>query len=123
MLSPIQMKPKSSGGGGMFGKILGGVVGAGAAVATGGAALPAIGAGMAIGGAAGNMVNPAKSEGGQGVALSQVAQQDPQVKFQELRDAQKQLLQDTTFTPEEKNQLHGVLEQGKLYYKPMFGGK
>lgn len=122
MLNPVQIKPKSSGG--LFGKILGAAAPiAGAAI---GSVIPGVGtaAGMAAGGALGgaaSMLAPQGSvSGGRGVALSQVAQNDPQVTFQQFRDAQKQLAESTLFHPEEKKQLHDILEQGKRFTLPSY---
>lgn len=127
MLNPIDTTKKPSGGG-LFGKILGPlgtVVGGAAGAIAGGPAGAMAGAklGGTIGGVAGTaaqIIDPAKAGSQRGVALSTVAEKDPEVNFQQLRDAQTQMQQETNFTPEEKEQLHGVLEQGKLYYKNMF---
>lgn len=110
MISPIQLQQKQKGGGGLFGKILGGAAGLGAAVVTGGAALPAVAAGMGAGGAVGEMIKPGSVSGGRGVSL--VAKEDPEVQMLNIRENQKKLLQETQFTPEERDQLNSVFERG-----------
>lgn len=118
MISEINV-PAKKGGGGLFGKVLGGIGAVGGAVAGGisggpmGAVAGASG-GMALGNAVGNTVSPVKG-GTQVNSLKQVASQDPQVMFQDIQAAQKELLASTEFHPEEKKQLNDLIE---THFKP-----
>lgn len=126
MLNPIDTSKKPEGGG-LFGKILNGVTTVGGAI-VGGVAGGPMGAvqgasvGNMVGSTAGGLLDPGKAGSGQrGPALSNIAAQDPEVTFQKFRDAQKELVKDSMFTPEEKDTLHGILENGKLQMKKQMG--
>jgi hypothetical protein len=94
-LSPIQLKPKQSGGkGGLWGTVIGGGLGAIAAPFTGGSS---IGAGMALGGAVGGAVDPAKQSGGRGVStLDTAAKMSPGVQKRQLLD----IMEEVKMSPE-----------------------
>jgi outer membrane lipoprotein SlyB len=109
MLSPIQLQQKQKSGGGLFGKVLGGTVGAIAGTFAGNP-LAGAQAGMALGGTVGEMVKPGSVSGGKGVSL--VANQDPEVQMLNIRENQKKLLQENQFSPEERDQLNSVFEKG-----------
>lgn len=132
-LTEIQTKPKSSGGGGILGSVLGGLTGLIAAPFTGGASIPAamgaMGAGASLGGLVGNMISPAESKEGNKVQTSRTAMQAmPDVQAAELADAST--LVDTVpgMSPDDKSLLKSqfnaakdeLLKSGDAYQK-IFG--
>ena len=117
MLSPVQLKPKQSGGkGGLWGKIAGGALGLGAAVAapfTAGTSLAAIPAAMGAAGVAapiiGNAIDPAKQSGGRGVqTLETAAKQSPMVQKRQLLDLQKDIEMATDIGEDKKRKLDSI---------------
>lgn len=102
----VEPKVKEKRGGGLFGKIAGGLVGA---VGGAFAGNPLAGAklGMDVGGTAGALIKPgsAKQTSG-GLALTKVADQDSEVQLARLLDAQKELLASTKFAFPEKEEVN-----------------
>lgn len=116
MLSDVILTERKKGG--LFGKVLGlastgiGAVAGGIAGGPGGA-LKGASIGGSIGGTVGNAVDPVGQTSGRGVALSHVAQNDPGVQFQTIKEAQKNLLDSSDFDDDEKEKLNSIFEQSK----------
>ena len=107
-LTEVQTKSKQSGGGGALGSIIGGALGLGASLLTGGAALPAalgaMGAGAGIGGIAGSMIDPAKASQGKKIQTMQSAM-DMMPEKQAADLAEASVLVDTLPAPDEEKSL------------------
>ena len=117
-INPIYIPPVKKSGGGLWGKIAGwlaGLAGGVAAVATGGAAAPAIpalmGAGSAIGGMAGEAISPTTMKEGKG-AMNTAMQADPMAQMAMLKDSQNALTQFPMATDQMK-EMYDYLEQAK----------
>lgn len=126
-LSQIALNPKPKGKGGLIGKIVGGVVGAGAAAAapfTGGATLPLVatgfGVGSTVGGLVGEKADPQKSTKG-GVPLQAVAK-DPEVQLVALDEGQKLIRKDTRIDTSEASSLLDQMEKAKQVLRSRLGG-
>ena len=110
--TPINVKGHSSGGGGgLWGKIIGGLAGAAAGVAapfTGGASLAAVpalmGTGMSVGGLIGDVVDPIKvTQPGGPNPLDTAAKNDPGVQVGLLEAAKNDIKGDNRFSSEENS--------------------
>lgn len=99
-MNPVFVPGKVKKGGGLFGKIIGGLAGLAAAPFTGGMSIPAaigatagaVGAGQMLGGMAGEGISPTKVTESKGVSTLDTAMKaDPQAQLAILSDAQKSL--------------------------------
>ena len=91
-LQEVNVKAKKKGGGGLFGKIAGGVAGVLGAPFTIGASLAAIPTLSSVGGMLGEMASRTKVKGGKSVPRLQAAQkQNPDVQLASLLETQRQI--------------------------------
>lgn len=126
-LSSIALNSKKKGKGGLIGKIVGGVVGAGAAAAapfTGGATLPLVatgfGIGSTVGGLVGESADPQKTTKG-ALPLQSVAK-DPEVQLVALDEGQKLIRKDTRIGSDEAGSLLEQMEKAKQVLRSRLGG-
>jgi hypothetical protein len=99
-MNPIYVEPKVKKGGGLFGKIIGGLAGLAAAPFTGGMSVPAaigatagaMGLGGMVGGMAGEAISPTKVTEGKSVgSLDTALKADPHAQLAMLNEGQKAL--------------------------------
>ena len=89
-INPIQIQQKKKSGGGLFGKVAGGLAAVAAAPFTGGASLAAAPALGAIGGAIGEAAKPSGASGTRGGSILQsAAKANPEVQLAQVLDAKK----------------------------------
>ena len=111
---------------GLFGKIIGGVLGAVAAPFTAGGSLAAIPAGFALGSTAGEMAGglagkSGVTEGKKVDLLSRYATKDPDVKMGILDDAAKKVRSDFSIPEDQRRSFIGSTELAKQKIKESLG--
>lgn len=121
-INPVNVTPRSKGGGGLFGKILGGLAGAvgGALVGGPAGAVTGLGLGSQLGGTAGEIAKPSKFDSSRGVPLSAM-KNNPEVNFLMLDEAKKLVAADPRIPPIDAEQTISYFNQAQDQIKKRLG--